>query len=91
MEEGQVRRQSVSACDTSLITFQVEVGSEMFATPSSLVEDAPLPVPPLSGSVEPLPYDVGPVRRSRRVCQGHSSPCAPRLNRIQHLLPNKLD
>ena len=24
-------------------------------------------------------------------CQGHSSPCAPRPNRIQHLSPNKLD
>ena len=67
MEEGQVRRQSVSACDTSLITFQVEVGSEMFATPSSLVKDTPLPVPPPSGSVEPPSYDVGPVQRSRRV------------------------
>ena len=67
MEEGQVRRQSVSVCDTLLITFQVEVGSEMYATPSSLQEDAPLPVPPPSGSVEPPPYDVGPIRRSRHV------------------------
>ena len=24
-------------------------------------------------------------------CQGHSSPCAPRPSRIQHLSPNKLD
>ena len=47
--------------------FQVEVGSEMYATPSSLVEDTPLPVPPPSGSVEPPPYEVGPIRRSRRV------------------------
>ena len=67
MEEGQVRRQLVSACDTSLLTFQVEVGSEMFATLSSLVEDTPLPVPPPSGSVEPPPYNVGPVRHSCRV------------------------
>ena len=57
-------------CDTLLITFQVEVGSEMYATPLSLVEDTPLPVPPPSGFVEPPPYDVGPVRRSHRV-QGH--------------------
>ena len=67
MEEGQVRRQLVSTCDTLLIMFQVEVGSEMYATPSSLHEDAPLPVPPLSGSIEPPPYDVGPIRRLRRV------------------------
>ena len=67
MEEGQVRRQSVSVGDTLLITFQVEVGSEMYTTPSSLHEDAPLPVPPPSGSVEPPPYDVGPIRRSRRI------------------------
>ena len=25
------------------------------------------------------------------LCQGHSSPCAPRPSRIQHLLLNKLD
>ena len=67
MEEGQVRRQSVSVCDTLLITFQVKVGSEMYATPSSLQEDAPLPVLPPSGSVEPPPYEVGPIRRSHRV------------------------
>ena len=67
MEEGQVRRQSVSACDTLLITFQVKVGSEMYVTPSLLHEDAPLPVPPPSGSVELPPYDVGPVQRSHRV------------------------
>ena len=67
MEEGQVHHQSVSACDILLITFQVEVGSEMYTTPSSLHEDAPLPIPPPSGSVEPPPYDVGPVRRSRCV------------------------
>ena len=39
----------------------------MFTSPSSLVEDTPLPVPPPSGSVEPPPYDVGPVRRSHCV------------------------
>ena len=67
MEEGQVHCQSVSACDTLLITFQVEVGSEMYATPLLLHEDAPLPIPPPSGSVEPPPYEVGPIRRSRHV------------------------
>ena len=40
MEEGQVHRQSVSTCDTLLIMFQVEVGSEMYTTPSSLQEEA---------------------------------------------------
>ena len=64
MEEGQVHRQSVSACDTLLIMFQVEVGSEMYATPSLLQEDVPLPVlaPP---SHDPPAYAVGPVRCSR--------------------------
>ena len=47
--------------------FQVKVGSEMYATPSSLQEDVPLPVPPPSGSVDSLPYKVGPVRRSHHV------------------------
>ena len=67
MEEGQVRRQSVSTRDTLLIMSQVKVGSEMYATPSSLHEDAPLPILPPSGFVDPLPYEVGPVQRSRRV------------------------
>ena len=67
MEEGQVRRQSVSFGDTILITFQVEVGSKLYATPLSLQEELPLPVPPPSGSVDPPPYEVGPVRHSRCV------------------------
>ena len=32
-----------------------------------------------------------PVDTLQQFCQGHSSPCAPRPNRIQHLLLNKLD
>ena len=54
-------------CDSLLITFQVKVGSKMYTTPSSLHEDVPLPVPPPSGSVDPPPYEVGPVRHSRHV------------------------
>ena len=52
-------------CGTFLIMFQVEVGSEMYVTPSSLHKDVPLPVPAPSGSVDPPAYDVGPVQRSR--------------------------
>jgi hypothetical protein len=78
MNEGQVRIPAVLILTSTDDALQVEVGSEMYATPESQ-EDVPLPLPvPLLShsvpapqrmpSVEPLEYELhGLLRWSRRL------------------------